>query len=354
MKPTKHTIEELNNCSKQDLIIMLMAMEVRADQLSQDMQELIEQLKIANQNRFGRKTERLDEIDGQMSFFNEAEKLSEDAPDEEPDINEVLPKKPKKQKQKGKREADLKDFPEEPVDHKLSDEELDDKYGTGNWRRLPTETYKRLKYTPASWSVEVHHVDVAVGTGGLYQDEFTRGERPKDLLRDSIVTPSLASAIMNAKYVNSLPLYRIEQEFQRNNVNISRQSMADWMIKLSDRYFMPMYDYLKEELLKYHVNQADETPVKVINDGRPSGTTSTSYMWVHRSGEFYKDRPIVLYEYQKTRHHKHPEAFYKDYKGILVTDGLQQYHLIEKTCPELPMRIAGRMQGVHSQMQSRL
>ena len=50
------------------------------------MQELIEQLKIANQNRFGRKTERLDEIDGQMSFFNEAEKLSEDAPDEEPDI----------------------------------------------------------------------------------------------------------------------------------------------------------------------------------------------------------------------------------------------------------------------------
>jgi hypothetical protein len=81
MKPTKHTIEELNNCSRQDLIIMLMAMEVRADQLSQDMQELIEQLKIANQNRFGRKTERLDEIDGQMSFFNEAEKLSEDAPD---------------------------------------------------------------------------------------------------------------------------------------------------------------------------------------------------------------------------------------------------------------------------------
>ena len=56
MKPTKHTIEELNNCSRQDLIIMLMAMEARADQLSQDMQELIEQLKIANQNRFGRKT----------------------------------------------------------------------------------------------------------------------------------------------------------------------------------------------------------------------------------------------------------------------------------------------------------
>jgi hypothetical protein len=53
-------------------------------------------------------------------------------------------------------------------------------------------------------------------------------------------------------------------------------------------------------------------------------------MWVHRSGEFYKDRQIVLYEYQKTRHHEHPENYYRDYKGVLVTDGLQQYHLIEK------------------------
>jgi hypothetical protein len=53
-------------------------------------------------------------------------------------------------------------------------------------------------------------------------------------------------------------------------------------------------------------------------------------MWVHRSGEFYKDRQIVLFEYQKTRHHEHPENYYRDYKGVLVTDGLKQYHLIEK------------------------
>ena len=88
-----------------------------------------------------------------------------------------------------------------------------------------------------------------------------------------------------------------------------------------------VYDRLKEELFKYHITQADETPVKVINDGRSA--SSTSYMWVHRSGEYYKDRPIVLYEYQKTRHHKHPEEFYRDFKGILVTDGLAQYHLLE-------------------------
>lgn len=53
-------------------------------------------------------------------------------------------------------------------------------------------------------------------------------------------------------------------------------------------------------------------------------------MWVHRSGEFIKDKVIILYEYQKTRHHIHPLEFYKDYQGILETDGLQQYHLVEQ------------------------
>lgn len=54
------------------------------------------------------------------------------------------------------------------------------------------------------------------------------------------------------------------------------------------------------------------------------------YMWVHRSGEFYKDRPIVIYEYQKGWNHELPLASYRDYKGVLVTDSLQQYHLVEK------------------------
>lgn len=92
-----------------------------------------------------------------------------------------------------------------------------------------------------------------------------------------------------------------------------------------------MYDRLKDIQLTYPVNQADETPVNVIRDGRPAGTDS--YMWVHRTGEFYQDRPVVLYEYQKTRHHDHPKEWYRDYNGILVTDSLQQYHLLEAELP---------------------
>ena len=139
-----------------------------------------------------------------------------------------------------------------------------------------------------------------------------RGDKPKDIFPNSIVTPSLLSSILNGKYVNAAPLYRIEQEFMRNDVSISRQTMANWIINSAKRYFIPLVERMRQELLKLPVTQSDETPTQVIKDGKRPG--SKSYMWVHRSGEFFKDRPIVIYEYQKGRSHELPLAFYRDYK----------------------------------------
>lgn len=120
--------------------------------------------------------------------------------------------------------------------------------------------------------------------------------------------------------MNSIPIARIKAEFQRNGVNLSRKTMSNWVIRCSELYSRPMYEYLHQKLLSFHVTQSDETPVEVIHDGCPAG--SKSYMWVHRSGEFYIDSPIVLYEYQMGRSSVHPKKFYRNYKEILVTEGL--------------------------------
>lgn len=132
--------------------------------------------------------------------------------------------------------------------------------GEGNWKQMPSETYKRLRHEPERWTVEVHTVEVFVGTDGYHQDEFLRGDRPKDLFRGSIATPSLVASILNVKYVNSAPLHRIEQEFSRNWVHISKQTMSNWIINSSRRYFAPLVECMKQELLKLPVTQADETP----------------------------------------------------------------------------------------------
>lgn len=58
------------------------------------------------------------------------------------------------------------------------------------------------------------------------REEDLKDIRLKDLLRGIISTPSLETAIINGKYVNSIPLYRMEQEFKRNDVNQNRQDIA--------------------------------------------------------------------------------------------------------------------------------
>lgn len=59
-------------------------------------------------------------------------------------------------------------------------------------------------------------------------------------------------------------------------------------------------------------------------------------MWVYRSGEYDdKSHPVVIYDFQGTRKTNHPEQFLKDYSGVLVTDGYQVYHSLEKKWNDL-------------------
>ena len=334
----KYSTEKLNTFSKSELVGMMVLLQDQMCQMNDNIEELTEQIRVLKQYRFGRHTEKLDDIVGQLSLFNEAEAYADDGIPE-PAADDVIISIHKK-KQRGKRDDDFKDLPHEVHEHKLTDAQLDDHFGKDCWRRMSQEKFIRVRCQPAAYTVEDHIVDVAVGTTGDHQDEFLRGDRPRDLLRNSVVTPSLMAAIWNSKYVNAQPLYRIENQFRINGVNISRQTMANWTIRISEKYLRALWYRLKEEQLKGDVLQADETRVQVINDNDPNDPYDikgkpghTNYMWVHRSGEFEKEHPTVLYEYQRTRHHKYPYEYYNGFNGVLMTDGLQQYHMLEKEIP---------------------
>ena len=237
-------------------------------------------------------------------------------------------KPPRKTKKKGQREENLKDFPQEEIPHDVSAEKLNETFGKGNWKKMPDEIFWQLRFEPARWIAEKHVVKVYVGTDGMHQDEFLRGDHPSTLFKGSIATPSLEAAIINAKYVNSNPLDRIARDFQTNGLNLSKQTMSNWTVWTAERYLRPVYERMKKRQLEAHVNQCDETPVEVIHDGRSSGVKS--YMWVHLTGELSPVPKIIVYEYQKTRHSDHPKEYYKDFTGVLVTDGLEQYHKLAR------------------------
>ena len=338
----KYTEEQLNSVDKSFLIQLLLQQQEQLEAITKELhasnekiQLLMEQVILGKQNRFGRSSEKMEdtsqicfqEVDGTIVFFNEAEAVY-DLNEKEPDELEL--KSPKQPKRKGKKESDLSGLTVRRIDHYLSEEELEIEFGVNGWKQLPDAISKKYHFVPARVEVEEHHIGVYASKT---DEHMVKADHPKALLHGSLVSPSLGAAIINGKYVNAVPLYRLEQEFQRYGLQITRQNMANWCIRLAEEYLSILYDHLHEELYFYHVIQADETPVLVNHDGRKAG--SKSWMWVYRSGHLYQDRQIVLYEYQQTRNASHPREFLKGYDGICVTDGYQVYHTLEKELEEL-------------------
>ncbi len=212
----------------------------------------------------------------------------------------------------------------------MTDEELISEFGVNGWKQLPDTISKKYHFVPAKVEIEEHHIGVYASKK---DEHIVKAKHPKSLLHGSLVSASIAAAIINGKYVNACPLNRMEQEFERYGLNINRKNMANWMIRIGENHLALLYDYLHEKLYDYHVIQADETPVIVNRDGREAG--AKSYMWVYRSGHMYPDRQIILYEYQRTRNASHPRSFLKDYSGVCVTDGYQVYHTVEKELEDL-------------------
>lgn len=323
MEKKQFTKDELNKLTKEDLIKLLISQQNTLCEMGEKIEFLMDQVKLSNAGRFGRSSEK-NILADQLCIFNEAESLLDEAQaSEEPDLEEITYKRKKKA---GKREEDLSALPVKIEEHVISEDILAETFPEG-YERFPDEVYRKLSYQPAVFEVIEHHIAVYHGKKG----GIIRADHPTELLESSIATPSLCAGIMNAKYVNALPLYRIEQEFKRRDIHLSRQVMSGWMIKLAERYLSLIYDKMRAHLLSESVIHADETPVRVNKDGRKAG--SKSYMWVYRSGE-KNAHPVVLYDYCKTRKAEHPEEFLEGFSGYVVSDGYAVYHRLAEDHPK--------------------
>ena len=229
----------------------------KLEEMDAKLQRIMEQVVLSKQERFGRSSEKMEdyaqiyfmEIDGRIAFFNEAEAVCDlDTSDEEDAV-------PRRKKATGKKEMDMSGLPVNRIDHYLSEDELEAEFGKKGWKQLPDEISRRYRFVPAKVEVEEHHVGVYASK---VDEHMVRAPHPKALLHGSPVSSTLAAAIINSKYVNAVPLYRTEKEFERYGIAVNRKNMAHWMIRLAEEYLGILYDYLHQKLYKYHVIQADE------------------------------------------------------------------------------------------------
>lgn len=327
------TREQLKSLDKDAIIELFIANQEQLKSIDSKLQLVLEQIAVSNNQKYGKKSEKFEinnqlafvEVDGKIIFFNEAEAVAAITT-----YDEEEPVKVKSKKVRGKRVMLTSNLPIIEVQHMLTTEQLEEEFGKDGWYQLDDEVYSRYKFTPAKVELEEHHVGVYKSKK---ENRFKKADHPGYLLRNSLVSPSLLAAIMNAKYVNAMPLYRQEQDFARYGVEITRREMAHWTILCTERYLSLLYNHMHKKLYDYHVLQADETPVRVSKEDRTEG--SKHYMWVYRTGKMYKDKQIVLYDYQPSRNASHPRDFLKEFSGVCVTDGYQVYHTLEKEREDL-------------------
>ncbi len=301
--------------------------------LIRQMEDLKQQVAVLTQQRFGKHSETNAQVMGQLSFdlenqciLNEAESLVGNGIPEEPEIKTVVIHR---KKTKGKRQLNLSEIEVEIVTHECSEEELREQFPDG-WHCLNDEVYSELQYIPARFKVLEHHIRIYAANsdkGGI-----RRAESPARLLPHSILTSELAAAVFNAKYVNAVPLNRLSEEFLRNDVNILRQDMAGWMIRLHEHYLEPVHRKMRSEIMRSHHVHCDESPFVMPQH-------SKEYMWVFHSPGGKDMHPVFLYEYLGSRNGTVIRDYLQGYKGTLITDGYQPYHTLAKHSDDI--KVAG-------------
>lgn len=312
MSNTAKIIDELQNkCAQQ---------EHQITELTAKLTWFEEQFRLNQKRQFGASSEHTRQE--QMELFNEAEKDANPS-EPEPTMEEITFRRRKRQ---GHRETQLADFPVETIEYRLPPQEQVCSCCGGNLHEMSTETRQEIKVIPTQVKV-IKHVRYVYACRHCEQENIQTpiviAPMPAPVLPGSLASPSAMAYIMTQKYVDSMPLYRQEQQLSRLGLELSRQTLANWMIYGAERWLRPLFDRMHEHLLKQDVLHADETTLQVLHEQGRSAQ-SQSYLWLYRSGR--DGPPIVLYDYQTTRASKHPRQFLSGFKGFLHVDGYAGYN----------------------------
>ncbi len=327
LRELKDTISQLKTMlSEQTELIRSLRLII--EEKSSREKELQEQVDYLTKKLFGTSSERRsDDIPGQQELFNEAETEQDPSSllEEETVIHEHTRKK------KAAHKELFKGIPVEKVVIPLPEEDQICPV-CGTQMVLIGEEYIRreLEFIPATCRVIEYYSQsygcpaCKEGLGDTEKPVIVKSRVPKALVGKGPASESVVAWAMYQKYANGLPLYRQEKDWKQYGAQVSRTTLANWIIYCAHHYFQPLYDYFHRELLKRSFAMADETRVQVLHEeGRRA--QNQSFMWLFRSGE--DGLPvIILYGYSPTRSGSHAREFLKGYHGYLETDGYQGYN----------------------------
>ena len=294
-------------------------------------ERLTEMFLKANKSRFGSSSEKAKYVlaDGydQETLFNEAEVFAdEDAP--EPIIIKKHTRKPKRTKE------DLaKDLPVEKVVIDIPEDERSCGICHGELKFIGEEFVRReLNIIPAkAFLVDTYTNNYSCSDCLCETDEanIIKPKPPEPVVKRGLASPSSVAYTMYEKYCNAMPLNRQSKSWENFGVQISRATLANWIIYTSNRWLLPLWLALKSVLLTAPIILCDESTFQVLKEPGKK-PQSKSQMWVYCTGNFDNPPPIVLFEYRPDRSGINPKEFLRDAENTyLQHDGFIGYDAIE-------------------------
>ena len=330
LRELKDMITDLRNMIK-TLQATVDAANKREEALIQERDNLKDEISLLRKKLFGSSSEkRVIDFPGQLNLFNEAELEQDPSAAETEELAATLPEEsPKKRKN---RATDAERFKGIPVIKKYIDIPEEDKtcpVCSTPLVKIGEEFVRReLVFIPAKLKVvEIYSFNYSCPECSKRDiPVMKKGKDGKPHMLYGMASAGTVAWVMYQKFCNSLPYCRQEKDWKQYGAAITRATLANWVIRNSEAFFRPMYEYFHRKLLERNFLMADETPLQVLHEeGRRAQTKS--YMWLFRSGED-GGIPIILYKYSPTRAGDNAVEFLQEFNGYLMCDGYSGYNKV--------------------------
>jgi transposase len=185
--------------------------------------------------------------------------------------------------------------------------------------KIRDDVSEQLDVEPARFFVHRH---IRPQYACKHCETITAAPIPPAVIDGGMAAVGLLAWVMISKYLDHLPLYRLEQIAARHQVKLSRSTLAEWVGRTGVA-LEPLVDRLIWHLLQGNSLHADETPVQQLDPGK--GKTRRAYLWVYRSNDLTTGPPLVIFDYQGSRRGSHARDFLGDWRGHLMVDDYSGY-----------------------------
>jgi transposase len=243
-------------------------------------------------------------------------------PDDVPPHSEPQEELRRVKRRKGRRNlANFENLPVTTHVHELSAAERACPCCGVERKEIGTDESWQVEYLPGHFE-RIHHLRKKYACTGCESNgnnpQMETAAKPEMAIDKGMAGPGLLAYIATSKFADYVPLYRLEDIFERQGFEISRATQSVWCGDMSD-LFEPLWELMAERVRASHVVATDDTIMPMLSKGK----TTNARMWVYVGDNDY---PYNIFDFTLNRGRDGPKYFLKDYRQVLLADAYGGYN----------------------------